>query len=65
MTNNNPMLSIRKLHARHKQNDPDSMLSEKGIREAVRSGALPSVKIGNRNLISWQTFEHWRNGGNV
>lgn len=59
---NNPSLTIRATHERHKQENPDSMISEKMIRAAVKSGDLPSVKAGNRALISWQTFENWRQG---
>lgn len=59
---NNPSLTIRKLHARHKQENPDSMISEKLLRAAVRSGELPSVTVGNRALVSWNAFERWRSG---
>lgn len=59
---NDPSLTIRKLFARHRAEQPDSEISEKGIRMAVKSGDLPSVKVGNRALISWKTFEAWRRG---
>ena len=59
---NNPSLTIRKTYDRHKKESPDSMISEKAIRTAVKTGDLPSVKIGNRVLISWETFEAWRRG---
>lgn len=63
MVNNNPSLTIRKLYARHKLEEPDSMISEKLLRAAVRSGELPSITVGNRALVSWAVFERWRNGG--
>ena len=59
---NNPSLTIRKTFDRHKQENPDSMISEKAIRAAVKKGDLPSITVGNRVLISWQTFEAWRQG---
>lgn len=62
MVNNNPSLTIRKTLVRHKSEQPDSMISEKMLRAAVRSGELPSIPCGNRRLISWETFERWRNG---
>lgn len=58
----NPSLTIRAMHKKHKQENPDSMISEKAIRQAVKSGDLPSAKVGNRALISWETFEAWRQG---
>lgn len=59
---NNPSLTIRQLHARHKQENPDSMISEKMIRASVKRGDLPAVFCGNKALISYQTFEQWRTG---
>lgn len=59
---NNPSLTVRKLFARHKQECPESLLSEKAIRAAVRSHELPAVMVGNRALIAWDTFEAWRRG---
>lgn len=58
----NGSYSIRKLHEIHRKENPDSMLSEKAIRMAVKKGDLPSIRVGNRVLISWQTFEAWRQG---
>ncbi len=58
----NPSLTIRKLFERHKTENPDSAISEKAIRAAVRSRELPAVMVGNRALIAWDTFEAWRRG---
>lgn len=58
----NPSLTIRKTYARHKQECPESLISEKAIRDAVRSKELPSIHAGNRALIAWDTFEAWRRG---
>ena len=38
---------------------------EKMIRAAVKDGSLPAVWAGNRALVSWQTFENWRQGNKV
>lgn len=58
----NGSYTIRRLHAIHKEQFPDSMISEKMIRAAVKDGSLPAVMAGNRALIAWQTFEDWRQG---
>ena len=58
----NPSLTIRKLLQRHREENPETCISEKMLRAAVRSGSLPCVNAGNRSLISWQTFENWRAG---
>ena len=62
MDNNNGSFTIRRIYRIHKTENPDSMLSEKGIRAAVKDGSLPSLRVGNRVLIAWQTFEKWRSG---
>ena len=54
--------TIRKTLALHKADSPGSMVSEKMIRDAVRSGELPSIKSGNRSLISWPIFQAWLRG---
>lgn len=54
--------TIRKTHEMHKEECPESMISEKAIRQAVKSGDLPAARVGNRALISWETFEAWRQG---
>lgn len=58
----NPSLTIRKLFERHRAENPDSAISEKAIRAAVRDGSLPHIKVGNRCLICWDVFESWRRG---
>ncbi len=59
---NSPFYSVEKLYDEHKKLCPQSMLSKRAIRDAVRSGELPSIKSGNRNLICLATFESWRKG---
>ena len=60
-----PSYSIDGLYQLHKQSCPDSMLFTRAIREAVRSGELPSVKSGNRRLIRLDVFEKWQGGNDV
>ena len=60
-----PSYSIDRLYQLHKKSCPDSMLSKRAIREAVRSGELPSVKSGNRRLIRLDVFEKWQGGNDV
>lgn len=57
-----PMYTVRKLLEIHRKDSPDSMLSERTIRNAVRSGKLPSIKSGNRSLIRLDIFEQWLRG---
>lgn len=61
----NGSYTIRKIHEIHLQENPDSMVSEKMIRAAVKDGSLPAVWAGNRALVSWVTFENWRQGNKV
>lgn len=57
------MYTIRKLHELHKQENPDSMLSEKAIRMAIKTGSLPAIFVGNRAITSWYAFEQWLHNG--
>lgn len=57
-----PSYSIERLYEIHKQECPDSMISKRAIREAVASGELPSIRIGNRKLIRLDIFERWQGG---
>ena len=56
------MLTINKLFQKHKDAYPDSALSLKAIRRAVKSGELPSVESGNRKLICEERFDEWLSG---
>lgn len=57
-----PSYTVDKLFAVHKRECPDSMISKRAIREAVRSGELPCIKSGNRSLIQLDVFERWLKG---
>lgn len=56
------LLSIRAIYELHKKECPDSMLSERAIRQAVKAGDLPSISAGNRSLINTETFSAWLRG---
>ncbi|GAB1476447.1 hypothetical protein MASR2M70_12810 [Bacillota bacterium] len=57
------LLSISKIHKKHLTEHPDSILSERAIRQAVKSGTLPVIWAGNRALICDVTFDYWIKGG--
>lgn len=57
------MYSIKRLVEIHKKACPDTMLSERAVRNAVRCGQLPSIKSGNRYLIRADVFDKWLRGG--
>ena len=57
-----PSYSIKKLYALHKRDCPDSQISLNAIREAVNSGRLPFIEVGNRKLIRLDVFEKWQSG---
>ncbi len=63
------MRTIKELAAIVKKSDPETKLSERAIRTLAKSGELPSVQIGNKYLISLETFEEFLKGntqrGNV
>lgn len=57
------LLSISKTYKRHKQDHPDSALSERAIRLAIKGNELPVIRAGNRSLICDEVFELWLRGG--
>ena len=57
------LLSISKTYKRHKQDHPDSALSERAIRLAIKGNELPVIRAGNRALICDEVFERWLRGG--
>ncbi len=54
--------TIRKIYVWHKEQFPDSQISERMVRQAVINGQLPSISSGNRKYISTENFERWLNG---
>ena len=57
-----PLLTAKKLYLIHKEECPNSLLSERCIRNAIRDGSLPSVPCGNRNLVRLDIFDRWTAG---
>lgn len=56
------VLSIKKTYERHRRENPDSILSERAIRLAVKNGSLPYINAGSKALICDETFEKWLKG---
>ena len=44
--------SIRQAADYFKEHDPDTQITEYTLRKLVLSGAIPSVKSGNKNLVN-------------
>ena len=49
--------TIREAAAELKQNRPEIGIGEKLIRNAVKDGRIPSIRIGNRDYIAMQSFD--------
>ncbi len=58
----NSVHTANKLYELHKKAHPDSQLSLRAIRTAIKSGELPSIKAGNRRLVDWDVFTGWLEG---
>jgi excisionase family DNA binding protein len=43
--------------------DPDTALTKTALRRLVRSGALPSIQVGAKYLISLENLEQFCTGG--
>ena len=56
------LLSIKRTYERHRRDNPMSVLSERAIRRAVKDGSLPSIPVGNKALVCWETFDQWVRG---
>ncbi|MDI9493759.1 MAG: hypothetical protein QM289_04670 [Bacillota bacterium] len=56
------LYTINKIYKKHHQEYPDSVLSERAIRLAIKRGELPSIKTGNRALVCGEVFEQWIKG---
>ena len=56
------LYTINKIYKKHHQEYPDSVLSERAIRLAIKRGELPSIKTGNRALACGEVFEQWIKG---
>lgn len=55
-------LTIEKMYSYNKLENPQTQIGKRAIRNAVESGELPAIRIGNRRLIAVETFEKWTKG---
>lgn len=55
-------LTIEKMYRKHKAENPDSQIGKRAIRNAVRTGELKALRVGNRTLIEKTNFEKWLRG---
>lgn len=42
-----------------RKNDPDTAISRNHIRQIVRDGTIPSIRTGNKYLVSMQVLEEY------
>lgn len=42
-----------------KRNDPDSRISERQIRDLMKSGAFPVIRRGNRSYVTMEVLESY------
>jgi len=56
------LLSIKRIYIKHRAENPESILSERIIRQAVKNGSLPAINLGSKALICTETFEKWIKG---
>ena len=42
-----------------RKNDPDTAISRNYIRQIVRDGTIPSIRTGNKYLVSMQVLEEY------
>ena len=53
--------TIREAAAYFKETDPDTCLTETAIRTLLRTGAVPSARIGKKYLVAIEALEHFCN----
>lgn len=56
--------TINQAYEEIKRNDPKSALTKNLLRKLVKDGTIPSVKSGNRQLISLEAVERYFNSIN-
>lgn len=54
--------TIRDAAAYFHEADPDTCLSETAIRNLVRSGAVPSARVGRKYLVTVESLEAYLSG---
>ena len=56
------MRTIKEAHKELIDADPNCALTVSSLRRLISSGTIPSVKIGNRNLIDLDQIENYLMG---
>ena len=56
------MRTINQAAAWLQQNDPETALTKTALRRLVTSGKLPSVRVGQKYLISLEALEDYLHG---
>ena len=56
------MRTIKELAKLLKEEDPQTAMSERGIRSLAVSGQIPCVRVGTKILISLEAFNRCMNG---
>lgn len=51
--------TIKEAAAYFRKNDPQTCLTETAIRTLLRTGAVPSVKVGKKCLVSLEALENY------
>lgn len=54
--------TIREAAAYFQENDPQTCLTESAIRTLLRSGAVPSVRVGKKYLVTVEALEAYLMG---
>lgn len=54
--------TIKEAAAYFREGDPQTCLTETAIRTLLRSGAVPSVKVGKKYLVSLEALESYLMG---
>ena len=52
--------TIREAAAYFKETDPDTCLTETAIRTLLRTGAVPSARIGKKYLVAIEALEEYQ-----
>ncbi len=54
--------TIKEAAAYFREEDPQTSLTETAIRTLLRSGAVPSVRVGKKYLVSLEALESYLTG---
>lgn len=54
--------TIKEAAAYFREKDPQTSLTETAIRTLLRSGAVPSIRVGKKYLVSLEALEEYLTG---